>query len=289
MILLLSLGLIFIGFILCLFDIFIPIEFLAASGIPYMMLQMLRFMGGILGLMGAVILGVRIKQVGVGFFINPVNIKNVILEDVKTGNNPNARFLKGTLDDLGHIRCKNKLFKDTGGGIRIAGHDVRRVHEKICFSLPDWLIQYLYQIKKKYRVKNQAQLKGLYDKLQKLDPMKSKLEQLEAITELKDAMFNKEHPEYREYLLRMTFDDLINMGELLYDGTVIHMEDAENFIDAATPNELDAYVDQKITHRMSQQRSFTTSGGIDKNFILLVIILLIGASIAFAVIMGVLK
>ena len=289
MIFVLCMALIFIGYILCMLDVFIPYDVLAAIGIPYMLVVMLKFMGGILGMMGAALLGIRIIQVGVGIFINPANIKQVILEDVKTGNTPNARFVKGTLDDLGHIRCKNKLFKDTGGGIRIAGHDIRRVHEKICFTLPDWLTQYLHQVKVKYRVKNQAQLQSLYKQLQKLDPCKSKTEQLEAIIELKDAMFNKEHPEYRECLMKMSFDELINMAELMYDGTVVHMEDAESYIDAATPNELDAYVDQKITHRMSQQRSFTTTGGIDKNFILLIVILLIGAGIAFAIIMGVLK
>jgi len=162
MILITCMALMLFGTIVMTLDLFIPFN------LPPMMWLTFKMMGMILNMAGLFLLIARIKMTGVDAFIDPVNPKRVILIHQRRGNNPNAQFMKAKLEDLEHISARNKLFKDTGGGFRIAGHDVRRTHETICHDIPEWLGQYFHQIKKKYCVDNKRELNNLYAALRNL-------------------------------------------------------------------------------------------------------------------------
>jgi len=262
--------------------ILLGIDFFIPTGtpvpiMPAMMVFSFRLIGFMLTFSGLVILFIRIYQVGVHLFINPVNPKRVILIHQRRGKHPNAKFISGKLEDLEHISCKNKLFKDTGGGFRIAGHDVRRTHETICHDIPEWLGQYFHQIRERYGVDNLEQLNELYKKLKDLKDKKDLVDIIDP-----DIITD----EQRKYLITdMKIEDLRNMAEILYDGKVIHMEDAEEFIASATPNELDSWVGQKFTHRMMQFKSYHAPGAaVDwKTWIPLMIVLFVGAAIAMRI------
>jgi len=102
--------------------------------------------------------------------------------------------------------------------------------------------------------------------------------ELESIPELKNAM---QDPQKREDICNMSVEQLRNMAEMLYDGQVVHMEDAEEFIDTATPNDVDTWVDQRFTRKMMQQKAYKPPGDAEWiKWIPWVVMLMIGAAVA---------
>jgi len=250
--------LIMIGLILACFDIFVPLR------LPIILVLSLRIIGMILCFVGIILLDVRVTQSMVGSLIDPVSAGRVKLIHQRRGKHPNVKILNGKLMDLEHIKTKNKIFKDTGGGFRWAGHDIRRTHETVFHELPEWLGQYFYQIKNKYMVSDLKSLSSLYNRLRNLqhpdECMKTIRQQLEEIPELREVMKDSKK---RGDLLSMSLKELKNMSELLYDGQIIHMEEVESFLEGTTPNELDSFMTQNTAHKFLQFRNYTEPNNID--------------------------
>ena len=273
---------ILIGVMCGFIDLFYPV-------IPFIYLFSMKIVGMMLIIMGAVILGARIMQTGADAFVDMPSKNNTILIHSRRGKNPNASILKGKLLDLEFIKVKRKLFKDTGGGVRICGHDVRFTHETISHDIPQWLGQYLHQIKNRYGIHNNHDLKTLYEQLQKLKPPLPGVitleDQLNRIKELDPVMKDIEK---RKKLLELKYDEIKNMTENIWDGKVIHMEDAEDFIESAPPNELDSYVTQEAAHTLMRIKRYNDPGEINwGQWVPIVLVLLVGGAIAVAIIYGV--
>jgi len=196
--------------------------------------------------------------------------------------------MTGRLEDLEFIRTKNKVFKDTGGGFRVAGHDVRRTHEVVCHDIPEWLSQYFYQIKERYGVKDSIEFNQLRKQLKALkQPIPGVMnieQQLEQIPLLKPVMDNQQ---LRGELLKLNFLQLQKMEELLYDGVTHHGEEAETFIESATPNELDALEKQKFLNDKMEERNYRAVGEHNiGQWIGPALLLMVGGAIAVAIISG---
>jgi hypothetical protein len=180
------------------------------------------------------------------------------------GLDPDASFIRGKRLDLEVIRAKDKLFKDTGGGFRIAGHGCRRTYETIGFTVPEWLSAYLHTIKKKYGLKNSDEFRDLRKALKTLDDSKdckeTKEQQLEKIELLKPILQDEAK---KKVLLEMDFKQLKEMGELLYDGVTHNGDEIELFIDCATPNEQDVLEHQTFINAMDRTHRYRDSGSID--------------------------
>jgi len=275
-----SIGIATLGVLLMVVDMFAPI--------PLMLNLMLRIMGIGFFAIGIMILGARITQTGVGPFLEIPNTKRVILMHQRRGHNPNTNFLIGKLDDLEFIRTRNKIFKDTGGGFRIAGHDVRRTHELISPDIPEWLSQYFYQVKHKYGITNGQKYRELRQKLQQLRPPLPGMDledQLRMIEILKPIMDN---PTKKEVLVNMDLKSLQNMSELIFDGEVHHGEEVEEFIESATPNELSVLEKQKFLNEKMEEKHYKDVGEINWGaWVGPMLILLVGGAIAVAIIAGV--
>ena len=274
---------IILGMILCVYDMFIP-----PFSVPLVMLYTFKMIGIGIAAIGIMILGARIYQTGVGPFIEIPNTKRVILMHQRRGNNPNTYFMTAKLEDLEFIRTKNKVFKDTGGGFRVAGHDVRRTHEVVCHDIPEWLSQYFYQIKQRYGITDSIEFKELRQKLMDLKPpipgVMSIEQQLEQIKLLKPVMDNEQN---RKELLKLNFLQLQKMEEILYDGVVHHGEEAETFIESATPNELDALEKQKFLNDKMEEKHYRAVGEHNiGQWIGPALLLMVGGAIAVAIIAG---
>lgn len=223
----------------------------------------IEMMGAALIFIGTIVFVARSKQTGVGYFLDLPSVGNTICIDSGIANkrlDPNARFVKTKDIGLGILKGKKTAYKDTGGGFRISGHDVRRTHVKIGADLPEHLGQYLHQIKNKYKVKNYDELKKVYEQLKILHepvPGMSIIEQMELIPILKPAMKDEKT---RSEISKMDIDDIRNMTEYLFDGETIHMEDVENFIKLASPNELDTWITQEMNKNTLEKRNYRDPG-----------------------------
>jgi len=276
----LAMMLLFIGMVMMTMDIFVPpisVEMLT-------IIMMNRLLGIVFFIFGVMLLGVRLSQTGIAPLLDLPNKKRVILFHQRRGRNPNTHILTGELKDLEFIRSKNKLFKDTGGGFRISGHDCRRTHETICHDIPEWLSEYFYQIKQKYGINNSDEFQQLRKALKGLKQpgtiinlegdstpdivkeLKGKQEenkvpgmedQLRKIKLLEVVM---ENPERKKDLLNMSLQQLQHMDELLFDGITHHGEEIEQFIESSTPNELDALEKQAFLNDMMRQRNYSEPG-----------------------------
>lgn len=244
----------------------------------------MEMVGIILVMLGVMVLVFRIYQTGVHLFIAPPTTKNVILIHQRRGGN--AKFIRGKLIDLEHIAAKNKLFKDTGEGIRIAGHDVRRTHETISFTIPDWLVDYFRKIRERYGVRNIKELKSLYEKLKNVtasNPFERE-KQLKAIPELRDVM---EDPVKREVLLNMKLDDLRNLRELLFDGQVIEFNQIEEYIENAAPTDLETLTSEEFAHKVLRFNMYKLGGKVDwAKWAPVLVMLMIGGAMAVLILKG---
>jgi len=196
-----------------------------------------------------------------------------------------ARLRKGKLDILDHIKLKEMLFKDTGGGTRLAGHRVVCTKETVNHNIPELLAQYIYQVSMKYRVDNPELLKKLYTHLRELRPPIPGIitleQQLSMIPELELVMKDEKQ---KQVLLNMRLEDLQNMSELLYDGTIVHMETYEKFQEAASPYDLESYTKKHEIHRMMQWFHYKDINAPDwLQYIIILSVLLIMGAIAYQV------
>jgi len=219
MIVSLAVILLFIGMGMMTMDVFVPVPPELS-----MMILMNKLLGIVFYFFGLVLLIARMMQTGVIPLLDLPNAKRVILFHQRRGRNPNTNIFVGKLTDLEFIRSKNKLFKDTGGGFRISGHDCRRTHETIAHDIPDWLSQYFYDIRQKYGIEDLTEFKTLLD---------------------------------------MDIDDLRDMTELFFDGATHHGEEVEHFIESSTPNELDALEKQTYLNDMMRERNYTDPGEVN--------------------------
>ena len=261
--------LLFIGIGLMTMDVFVPI--------PPELIQMVlmnKVLGMVFAFFGLILLIVRMQQTGVMPLLDLVSSKRVILFHERRGRNPNTTIMVGKLRDLEFIQTKNKLFIDTGGGFRIAGHDCRRTHETICADIPEWFSQYTYDMKQKFGVDNLDVYRELRKKLQELIPDKevkiyddrlqmettkklSIKDQLDQITILKNAM---KDPQMRSSLLSMSLDQLKTLESPFFDGETHNSADLERWIESSTPNELDALEKQLYLNDALRDRNYTDPG-----------------------------
>jgi len=213
----------------------------------------LTVMGVMMIWIGAMIFLMRVVMTRAHLFLPMPKNNEVISVHERRGGH--GQFRRGIVDALEHIRMKDMIFKDTGGGTRVGGHRLVKTMETVNHNIPDWTAQYLYTIRKKYMIDAPEKLKELYKALQGLKkPIPGVMtieQQLEAIPELKAVMQN-EDPKFKQDLLNMRFEDLQSMAELCYDGTVIHYEDYEKFQEAAAPYDMESYSKRREIHRMMQ-------------------------------------
>jgi hypothetical protein len=196
-------------------------------------------------------------------------------------------FRRGMVDVLEHIKLKDMIFKDTGGGTRVAGHRVVKTMETVNHNVPDWVAQWLFQIREKYLVDSPVALRALYEKLKTLKkPIPNVLtleNQLLAIPELKQVMTDPKYEDKKNALLDMAVGDLQQMAELLYNGQVIHFEDYERFQEAAVPYDMESYSKRREIHRMMQMMSYRDLTQTDwMKWAIIIFVLVIAAGIAFA-------
>jgi len=196
-----------------------------------------------------------------------------------------GQFKRGFLDALEHIRVKDMIFKDTGGGTRVAGHRLIKTVETVNHNIPDWAAQYMHKIRDKYMIESLEKLEALAKALKNLHkPMGDVMtieKQLEAIPELKLVM---EDEKRKKELLDMSLEDLQQMSEMLYHGQIIHFEDYEKFQEAAAPYDMESYSKRREIHRMMQMLHYRDVMQSDWTRIIIpVCILLILGAIAYQI------
>lgn len=253
-----GLTLIAAGFIMGNIDMFMP-------PVPEMivMVYSLKWMGIGLVIIGMIVIGGRSIQTNAGIWFDIPSVNRVIaIHSGISGKrlDPNAKFMICKDIGLGILKARKKVFKDTGGGFRICGHDVRRTHEKLGADLPEWIGQYFHMIKKKYKIRGEKEMRELYSDLKGLhDPVPgvSIMRQLETIESLKPALKDEKT---KRLIEKMDIDELRNMTEYLFDGETVHMEDVENFLKLASPNELDTWIQQEMTLNELEKRTYREPG-----------------------------
>ncbi|NIQ88076.1 MAG: hypothetical protein GWN93_02895 [Deltaproteobacteria bacterium] len=258
MILAFGLMVIIVGILMCNMNLFMPLTIGT-----YMLLQMLQLMGLGLCFIGVMIIGARSYQTGAGMWMD-IPAKDTVI-NIHSGISgkrldPNAKFFKCKDIGLGILKAKKKVFKDTGGGFRIHGHDVRRTHEKIGADISEWLGEYLHQCRKRFKLRNDKEMKELYEQLRRLHepiPGMSIMDQLENIKILEPALKDER---CRNEISKMNIDELRNMTMYLFDGETVHMEDVENFIKLASPNELDTWIQQEISLNELEKKTYREPG-----------------------------
>jgi hypothetical protein len=225
----------------------------------------LQMMGLVFVGIGIVVLVARSKATGGGYWLDLPNVNDTICVHSQIANNrldPNAKFILAKDIGLGLLKSKKKVFKDTGGGFRIAGHDVRRTHEKISADIPERIGQYLHQIKKKWKCSNDTEMFQMYDILKKIKEPDieynvSIVDQLKVHRIFDEALSD---PESKKTIEGMTLDDVHKMTEYLFDGETVHMEDVEYFIKLAKPNELDTWIDQEVSRMDRERKTYRDPG-----------------------------
>ena len=261
---------------------------LPSGSVIYVVWLGLTFMGVMLMWIGGIIFLMRVVSTRAHLFLPLPKANEVISIHERRGGH--GQFRRGIVDALEHIRMKDMIFKDTGGGTRVAGHRVVKTMETVNHNIPDWTAQYLYTIRKKYMVDSPEKLKTLYEKLQGLKrPIPGVMsieQQLLQIPELKTVMENDD-TRFKDDLLNMRFEDLRSMAELCYDGQVIHYEDYEKFQEAAAPYDMESYSKRREIHRMMQMIHYRDVMQTDwVKYVIPVSILLIIGAIAYQIFMG---
>lgn len=218
--------------------------------------------------MGLIIMGLMMIWVGcILYLARSINTGAFLLNEMAKPNEVltlherrggQGKLRRGVLDVLEHIRIKKEmLFKDTGGGIRVAGHRIVKTVETVNHNIPDWAAQYLYKLKLKYMVGDLEKLQVLHDKLKQLKrpiPGVMSLEdQLKQIPELNVVMQDEK---MKQELLNMDFKDVQQMSELLYDGQIVHYEDYEKFQESAAPYDMESYAKRRDVQRIMEMVHF---------------------------------
>lgn len=216
----------------------------------------LQMMGMCFIAIGLIVLAARANQTGGGMLMDLPSVDHSISIHSDIANkrlDPNAKLIKLKNIGLGMYKGKKVVFKNTGGGMRIAGHNVIRTHEKLAADLPEWLGQYLYQVREKYMVNNDEELLNLYKKLRSIKHNKD----IEDIKELEPVLKDEKK---KLLLLTMPLDELQKMQETLFDGETVHMEDVERFIKLTSPQELDTWIDQEVNKEEREKKRYRDPG-----------------------------
>jgi len=249
----------------------------------------LTMMGLMMVWIGPMLLIARMVGLRVHLFLPAPKASEVISIHERRGGH--AQFRRGRLDILEHIRLKDMIFKDTGGGTRIGGHRVVKTMETVNCNIPDWVAQYLHNIREKYRIDSADKLKKVYGSLKDLkepigtgDTQILSIEsQLRAIPEFTLMMTDPKYEKNKASLLKMSLSDLRNMAELMYDGQIIHYEDYEAFTDGMSPYDMESYTKKKEIHRMMQTMNYRDVTQQDwMKWVLVIFVLVIAAGIAYA-------
>jgi len=258
--------------------IFITLDWYLPFPLFPMVKMMIVLTGVILIAVGNFLLIVRLYQTGAFLLVRPPKPKQVILVHQRKGKS--SFLLPGKLIDLDHIYSKNKLFKDEGGSRRIAGHDVRFTNETISHTLPEVLCQWVHRMKKRYSTEDRNSLLVLHDKLKGI----TCYDDLNSIPELKEVLLD---PEKRREIMKLDLEEIRHMGEMLYDGKIVHFEDYANFTESSAPYDMDSFVTHQFAHRQWQFKTYSQYGGMDwKTIIIPLSILLILGAIAFQIFGG---
>lgn len=200
-----------------------------------------------------------------------------------------GRLRRGKIAPLEHIMVgKEMLFKDTGGGVRIAGHRIIKTNETTNYNLPDKIVDYIHKVKEKYMIDDLEKLNTLSVKLKKLKkPIPGLLtleDQLKDIPELNVIM---QDDSLKHYLLNMDLKGLQQMSELLYDGTIMHYEDYEKFQDAAAPYDLESYAKRRDVQRIMEMIHFRDVNAPDwMKYTIIIFVLFVGAALAYKMMGG---
>lgn len=248
---------------------------------------------------GLVMMGLMMIWVGVGIYaarsvgtggylLNELGkpLEVLTLHERRGGQ---GRLRKGSIEPLEHIRVgKEMIFKDTGGGVRVAGHRIVKTVDTVNHTIPDWAAEYLYEIKKKYMVDDLEKLKALHDKLNNLKkpiPGVMTLEdQLKMIPELNVIMQDNQ---LKQELLKMEFKDIQQMAERLYDGRIVHYEDYERFQESAAPYDLESYTKRRDVQRIMEMMHFRDINAPDwMKWVIIIFVLFVGAALAYKMIGG---
>lgn len=257
-------------------------QFLANHSVIWM----LELMGIVFVVIGLAVIFIRISQTGIGMFLDLPNSRVVpLIHSRSQGKDPDASFVRGKRQDLEIIRVKNKIFKDAGGGFRIAGHGCRRTYETIGFTVPEWVSEYFAQVRRTYGIKNSKEYKQLRKALVNIKDGEPLDPQLRAIPLLAPIMNDQER---RWELTKYTPKQIREMEVLLYDGVTHSGEEVENFIQTATPNEMDVLEHQTFINQMERMRRYRDKGdysGLAK-WAFPLVMLFLGAALAFMMIKG---
>lgn len=251
----------------------------------YVVWMGMTMMGLMMIWIGPILLIMRMVGTRTHLFIPLPRANEVITIHERRGGQ--GQFRRGVVDALEHIKLKDMIFKDTGGGTRVAGHRLIKTMETVNHNIPDWMAQWLFQIRQKYMVDSPEKLKALHDRLNNLKKPIGELNsiesQLKQMPELKTIMTDDKYKEHKDALLKMDITDLQQMSELLYNGEVIHYEEYERFQEAASPYDMESYSKRREIHRMMQMMSYRDVT--DANWMkwaLIIFVLVIAAGIAYA-------
>jgi len=254
--------LIFLGVMGLSMDLFVPITDMATA----QLVGVANLFGLMFAIIGCIIIGVRGWQTGIGIFFDIPSGRRTILFHHRRGKNPNVSIIVGKLLDLEYIKGKDKIFKDTGGGFRLAGHDCRTTHETIAFDIPEWLMDYFYQIKHQFKIRNRDEWIKTLEQLRKLVKPSFVDKSLErSLLEKELAKIDVFQPilrdeEKKEELLNLGFDKIRKLEIYCCDGITHHHEEVEDFIESATPNEIDTLVKQKYLNDRMRERNYQDPG-----------------------------
>lgn len=234
-----------------------------------------------IGAGGFLLIG-RASMTGADKFINLSKPEEKIVIHQRRGGT--GFILKGKLVELEHIVVKYgkswMIFKDTGGNRRIAKHDVVFTNETVNHTIPEPIADYIYKIKRDFGVGGLKELNDLHNQLKNI----TNHEELYQLQQLRDIL---KDPEKRKVLMRMPIEEIRRLGELLYDGTIMHMENYEDFQESAAPYDLESYTTKKIAHRIYQNKMYMPLGTGDwMKYVLAFGVLIILGAIAYQIFGG---
>lgn len=251
---------IFIGLMMMMYHVFVPVTILDwQSG----MITAYNISGFVFTLIGLVILFVRLRTTGSSTLIN-LPKEDMIKCFHQPGHSNNTKILDGKLLTDNIIKAGDLLINYKGGGFRIAGHECIRVHGNVASNIPEWLGEVITRYREKYKVNNIIKLWNLYEALQDLDsdietyPL---LSQLKEIPELKDAL---DDPISRNSIIDMSVSDLRQLSEEIWDGKVVRLDpEIDDFIQTATPAYIDQYAKKEYISRKNRDKFTKSQSQID--------------------------
>lgn len=255
MLLIVSTILMIMGILMMTYHIYIPVTVQDwASG----MVIANNISGLVLLLVGLIIVGVRIHQLGIGGLLE-LPREDKIQCFLQPGHSNNTKIFTGTLMDDNLIQGKNKIIHYKGGGFRIGGHECIRVHGNVVSNIPEKIGEVLYRYREKYKVEDIYRLKKLHEKLMKInniDPLEDQLRDIPELSHIADD------EELLKEFASMSVKDVRSMAENMWDGSTIRLDpDVDEFIQTATPAQVYHYAQREYFAKRSRDRLAKDSRG----------------------------